>query len=252
MLSCLVLAMGVMMMPSAEGSGAVAPTKDETAACRAWCRAAIDNNGPVRPFSFTRDGRSSVDLLKTWKPERSSRKLDESRTQRAQTWTDPATGLEVRCVSVEYSDFPTVEWTLYFRNTGQADTPVISDIRALDTRFERNADGEFVLHHHRGTTVKADDYEPLTTVMELLNRAKTQESIVHFINFERKKTTGVFGVNLKKQFPGAVKSVTYISPDADDPKPLDFKEASGAVDFTVPATRLYGMVVVAYAGGAAK
>jgi hypothetical protein len=87
---------------------------------------------------------------------------------------------------------------------------------------------------------------PLTTVMELLNRAKTRETIVHFINFDRKKTSGPFAVDLKKQFTGGVESVTYISPDADDAKPLGFKEASANVNFTVPATRLYGMVVVAY------
>jgi hypothetical protein len=102
----------------------------------------------------------------------------------------------------------------------------------------------------QGLSIRAE--APLTTVMELLNRAKTRETIVHFINFERKKTTGSFAVSLKKQFPGAVKSVTYISPDADDPKPLEFKEASGGVNFTVPATRLYGMVVVAHGGGGAK
>jgi hypothetical protein len=89
---------------------------------------------------------------------------------------------------------------------------------------------------------------PLTTVMELLNRGATRETVVHFINFERGKSSGDFGVNLRKQFPGGVKSVTYISPDSDDPKPLEFKEALHDVSFTAPATRLYGMVVVAYGG----
>jgi hypothetical protein len=93
---------------------------------------------------------------------------------------------------------------------------------------------------------------PLTTVMELLNRAKTRETIVHFINFDRKKTSGPFSANLRTQFSGGVKSVNYLSPDADDPAPLEFKEAGGKVRFMVPATRLYGMVVVAYRGGEAK
>jgi hypothetical protein len=106
-------------------------------------------------------------------------------------------------------------------------------------------------HLSEGLSISTD--APLTTVMELVNRAKTRETIVHFINFDRKKTTGPFTVDLRKQFSGGVKSVTYISPDADDQKPLDFKEASGRLNFTAPATRLYGMVVVAYAaGGGAK
>jgi hypothetical protein len=103
-------------------------------------------------------------------------------------------------------------------------------------------------HLPQGLSIRTE--APLTTVMELLNRAKTRETIVHFINFERKKSSGLFAASLKKQFSGEVKSVNYISPDADDPKPLDFKEVSGAVNFTVPSTRLYGMVVVAYGADA--
>jgi hypothetical protein len=93
---------------------------------------------------------------------------------------------------------------------------------------------------------------PLTTVLELLNREKTRETIVHFINFDRKKTSGPFSANLRTQFSGGVKSVSYLSPDADDPTPLEFNEAGGKVRFAVPATRLYGMVVVAYRGGEEK
>ena len=116
-------------------------------------------------FSFVYDGKHSSTLLTTWDPARDTKKLDERRTQRTLTWTDPKTGLEVRCVAVEYSDFPTVEWTVYFKNTGTTDTPILSDIHAIDTRFERSGQGEFLLHHNRGTSVRPDDFEPLTTVL---------------------------------------------------------------------------------------
>ncbi len=84
------------------------------------------------PFSFVYGGKPSAELLKTWKMERSSKKLDANREQRTITWTDPATKLQVRCVGVEYKDFPTVEWTVYFKNTGAADTPILEKIQALD------------------------------------------------------------------------------------------------------------------------
>jgi alpha-galactosidase len=80
-------------------------------------------------------------------------------------WHDPKTGLETRCVAVEYKDFPTVEWTLFFKNSSSADTPVLSDVQGLDTQWERSGAEEFVLHHHKGTFVRADDFEPLTTVL---------------------------------------------------------------------------------------
>ena len=118
------------------------------------------------PFSFVYDGKLSGELLKPWKLARSSRKLDEQRTERNSTWTDAQTGLQVRCVAVEYADFPTIEWTLYFTNTGANATPVISDVLALDTSFARGGGSEFRLHHHKGTFVRADDFEPLTTTLK--------------------------------------------------------------------------------------
>ena len=118
------------------------------------------------PFSFVYDGKSSAELLKVWKAERSTRKLDEQRTERTILWKDASTGLEVRCVAVDYADYPTVEWTLHFKNTGATDTAILSDILALDTDLTRNGRGEFLLHHHKGTFVRVDDFEPLTTTLK--------------------------------------------------------------------------------------
>jgi alpha-galactosidase len=66
-------------------------------------------------------------------------------------------------VAVEYHDFPTVEWTLYFRNDGKRPTPILEQIQAIDTQFERSAEGEFLLHHGKGSTASTTDYEPLET-----------------------------------------------------------------------------------------
>jgi alpha-galactosidase len=104
-------------------------------------------------------------LLQTWKCERASRQLDSQRKEHTLTYTDPQTGLVLRCVGVEYLDFPTVEWTLYFKNTGDKDTPILEGIQALDTRFERNCENEYVLHHSVGSRVQPNDYQPLETVL---------------------------------------------------------------------------------------
>ncbi len=128
------------------------------------------------PFSFVYDSKSSAELLKSWKLER-KRRDDEAgagKTTNAARphvggselkWTDPQTGLQIRCVTVAYADFPMVEWTLYFKNNGRTDTPILSDILALDTHLEKSGGGNFVLHHHKGTFVRADDFEPLTTTL---------------------------------------------------------------------------------------
>ena len=97
-----------------------------------------------------RDNRPD-EFLDGWKLERTERVLDDERTELVTTYTDPSTGLQARCVAVKYADFPVVEWTLYFKNTGEEPTPIIDDIQALDTRMERGGDGEFLLHHNDGS-----------------------------------------------------------------------------------------------------
>ncbi len=97
---------------------------------------------------------------------------------------------------------------------------------------------------HLPAPVSLTTEAPLTTVMELVNRAKSRETIVQFVNFDRKNKLRPFGASLKKQFPGGVESVVFLSPDFDNPQTIEFKEASGRVNFTVPALQLYGMMVV--------
>ena len=118
------------------------------------------------PFSFLYDGKPSADLLKQWKCDRASRKLDEHRTERTSVWTDPTTGLQVRCVGIEYNDFPTVEWVVHFKNTGTNDTPILSDIQAVDLALTRSGSGEYVLNHHAGDDCSPNSYAPQQSALE--------------------------------------------------------------------------------------
>ena len=111
------------------------------------------------PFSFTYAGQPSSELLATW-PQ-----------TEPLTWTDPATKLQVRCVARQYADFPTVEWTVYFKNTGDKETPILENIRALDTHLEREPGTEFLLHHAIGSPSSPGDYGPRET---LLGKAATK------------------------------------------------------------------------------
>jgi alpha-galactosidase len=112
------------------------------------------------PFSFKYGGEPSSAFLRTWESERQSRQLDGTRQERTVTYADPATGLVVTCRAIEYSDFPTVEWTLFLGNKGNANTPTIADIRTLDVSFVRRTNAEFLLHYNTADNCTVDSYAP--------------------------------------------------------------------------------------------
>jgi len=153
-------------------SWSVAATADEDPAGRngpaasesadQWVERLLGDN---LPWSFVFDGQASRDLLPRWTKRVDVQKLDDVRTQHTRTWTDPATGLEVRCVAVVYRDFPALEWTLYFKNTGATDTPILADIQAIDASFACPEGGEFTLHHIRGDNCTTDSFQPLVETL---------------------------------------------------------------------------------------
>lgn len=112
------------------------------------------------PFSFRYGERASSEFLGQWTLERKTQKLDEQREQHTLNWSDPQSGLRVRCVGVQYHDYPTVEWTVYFKNTGTADSPILENIQAIDTTLSSGAQGDCILRHHTGDLCTADSYQP--------------------------------------------------------------------------------------------
>ena len=95
----------------------------------------------------------------------------------------------------------------------------------------------------RGLSIKTEAL--LTTVMDLLTRPASRETIVHFVNFERANPLAPFTVTVRKQFAGPVKAVNVLSPDRDVAQPLTFQETGDQVTFTVPTVKGYAMVVIA-------
>lgn len=110
------------------------------------------------PFSFTYGGRRSSSLLARWARRVTSRALDASRTEHTITWAEPHASLMVRCVAIEYHDIPTVEWTLYIKNSGATALPPVGEILAIDTDFSRTAGKEFTLHTCGGSLAVIQDF----------------------------------------------------------------------------------------------
>ncbi|MBN2021647.1 MAG: alpha-galactosidase [Pirellulales bacterium] len=168
-LSMFALAIASLAISASHGL-ATTPTAEEIARAHQWSLARFgDADTPPTaepPFSFTYGDKPSAECLKAWKAERTTRKLDEARTERVVTYADPATGLVVTCRAVEYRDFPTVEWTLFFKNTGTANTPILGIIRPMDVSIVRPDGEEYVLHHTPGDTTTPESYVPLELKLE--------------------------------------------------------------------------------------
>ena len=112
------------------------------------------------PFSFTYGGMRSAILLSRWTQAHQRKALDRNRTEHTITWADPRTRLMVRCVAVEYHDFPIVEWTLSFKNREVQRCLPLSEVLAIDATFQRTGTTEFVLHSFDGSSASQGDYQP--------------------------------------------------------------------------------------------
>jgi alpha-galactosidase len=168
------LAVAVALALWSQFAAAVAPSRTELGIADRWVAAHFGEGEEAKPlapfFSFNYGGKPSAELLKSWTLKRETRSLDENRTEHTLTYTDPETKLTVRCVSIVYRDFPNVEWTVYFKNAGDKDTPILSEIQSLDIQVVRKLDegadgGEFLLHHNAGTTTQPGDYGVRETVL---------------------------------------------------------------------------------------
>jgi hypothetical protein len=88
---------------------------------------------------------------------------------------------------------------------------------------------------------------PSTTVLELLNRPKTSETIIHFVNVKETTPQVPFRVRVRKQYQGRkTVGVSFLTPESDEPRPLQFLEQEGWITFTTRPMNVYSMAVVRY------
>jgi alpha-galactosidase len=144
--------------------GAVTNTPAEMVLKNQWMQLNFLEGTNTPPFSFNYHGvaSSGSNLFSSWSVVRSDTVLDKNRVQHTLTWTNANDPLQIKCVTVEYGDYPVVEWTVYLKNTGMFNTPIMQNIEGLDTSVSRLvSDPEFVLRGNQGDFTTADSYEPL-------------------------------------------------------------------------------------------
>lgn len=113
-----------------------------------------------KPFSFIYGEQSSSEFLKSCHVKYTENRLGSTRLKKTVVFSDPKTGLTMRAEMIEYTDYPVIEWTLYFKNNGTTDTPILSNIQALDTHISGKQDNQYRLHHYTGSSSIPEDFEP--------------------------------------------------------------------------------------------
>lgn len=111
----------------ASGSGGA----DSQASTQAekWVREQIEAN---TLFSFEYGGKAFSEFIGDW-----DKKVDESADDAGNklltlTYTQPDDKVVARADILLYKDFPAVDWVVNFENQNSSDSPVISNIQALD------------------------------------------------------------------------------------------------------------------------
>ncbi len=145
---------GTVMLSMVLGQGMVRATDfvkaQEIQQRNQWSQKHLLDPKAKMPFSFLYDGQASEGLLTVWPKNTQSEKLDAARTQHTIIWNDAKTGLEVRCVVVEYSDYPALEWTVYFKNMVKDNTAILENIQGADFEFAPDMKGDPWLHYIDG------------------------------------------------------------------------------------------------------
>lgn len=177
---------------------AEAITVPDSAIARNWVASHLSQASWGQPFSFIYNGVPSQSMLDNWQKTYSQVSLDAERTERTTTYLDPATGLQVRCVSIEYLDVPAVEWTVYLKNTGAANSPIIQDIRSLNANFSPSSAGDSTLYYADGSDAAITDFQPrqqsigTSSVFTLApNGGRSSNGVLPFFNLAKPDGSGV-------------------------------------------------------------
>jgi len=116
------------------------------------------------PFTFTYNGREASAVLPGWKKREADVTSSTGNSVRRITYLDPATKLKVTVEIRKFTDFPAVDWVLYFTNEGAADTPILENLLPLRTTLICDST-EAHLHSAAGSCQSREDFHLTDTLI---------------------------------------------------------------------------------------
>lgn len=114
------------------------------------------------PLSFVLAGETIRGLPAAWQPVVTRRRIDANLIETVFEGAAPDGDLHLRVECTEYLDYPVIEWVAWFTNQGTTPTPLLSDIRAVDSVFPGPTP---TLYHCNGDFYSAEGYTPQETAV---------------------------------------------------------------------------------------
>ncbi|MEZ4863587.1 MAG: alpha-galactosidase [Caldilineaceae bacterium] len=136
-------------------------TPADMAQSRAWLEHFF-TDATTLPLSFVLDEQPITGIPEAWQPVVHRRRIDANLTETVYEGRDPASGLQVRVEQLVYHDYPVVEWVAWLTNQGDAATPIVSDLLALDGVI---SGASARLYHCNGDFYSAEGYTPNETAL---------------------------------------------------------------------------------------
>ena len=136
--------------------------RDDMAKSREWTGGWLSSAARL-PVSFELGGTRISGIPAGWMPSERRRRVDAAIVETTFEGREPHTGLQLRVECLEYEDYPVVEWTAWFTNTGTGPTPILERILALDGMFGGVSP---VLWHCNGDFYSGEGYSARETRMQ--------------------------------------------------------------------------------------
>ncbi len=195
-------------------------TKEEKALCAEWYEDKFHNIINSQPFSFKVDGKEFD--IKDW----SSKEIEvaefgsvyEGGKTEYITYKNPNNDLEVTVEATVFESNATCQWTVYIKNTGKADSGVISDFYALNTSFDT---GKADLYYSMGSDTAASDFSLIKKNLSFIKRSfsgnegKPTEAFLPYFNVHGENCSMILGIGWTGQWAS------------------EFSQAKGNTDITV-------------------
>ncbi|MBI2424020.1 MAG: alpha-galactosidase [Candidatus Hydrogenedentes bacterium] len=174
---------------------AVEPNESELTRVREWTAAHLAQGAAAPPYAFQLDTASSNSFLPGWN--------HAPLPAAPQGWTGhtsaaPSGGMQVTHEYLLHPNLPAVEWRLHFKNTGSADSGILTDVNAADFVIDQWPMADMTLHYADGSQATPTDFQPRDSALpgKLPLRfapegGRSSDGVMPYFNFASKSGGGM-------------------------------------------------------------